>query len=64
MLLSCRTATRLASKRLDRGINPVEHLGLLLHLTFCAACRKTLRQFQFVRRAASQLRRRATASPD
>ncbi len=49
--LSCRQASRLITAKLDRALNPLERLGLQLHLSICSACPVVIRQFERMRSA-------------
>jgi len=55
MMPSCREASRLLSDRLDRPLRFGERLGLHLHLAVCRACSRAEKQFDFLRKAMSEL---------
>lgn len=54
--LTCRQAARLISAKLDRELNPLERLGLRLHLRICTACPTVVRQLGQLRRSVRELR--------
>lgn len=54
LMLSCREASRLISERLDRDLGVAERAALRVHLAICVACTRMTRQFEFLRKAASQ----------
>ena len=54
--LSCRQAARLITAELDRELNPLERIGLRMHLSICDACPIVVRQLAQVREAMHALR--------
>ena len=54
-MLSCRRATALASASLDRPLTWRERAALRTHLLICSHCRRAVRQFGRLRRAARDL---------
>jgi hypothetical protein len=55
-MLTCKEASRLNSEELDRKLGVGEWLTLRMHLAVCRGCSRVNAQFQFLRRAVSQLR--------
>jgi hypothetical protein len=53
MKLTCREASRLLSRGLDRKLTVGQRASLRLHLTLCDACTRVKAQFEFIRRALS-----------
>jgi hypothetical protein len=51
---SCREATRLQSKALDRKLPLRQRLGLRIHLLLCKWCRRYGKQITFLRSATRQ----------
>ena len=49
--LPCEGMSRLASQSLDRDLTRTERAALRLHMFYCAACRRYLRQLKLVTRA-------------
>jgi predicted anti-sigma-YlaC factor YlaD len=70
--LPCDGMTRLASQSLDRDLTLLERLALRLHMLYCSACRRYLRQISVLRNAMRHLQARlesgepfpGTALPD
>lgn len=56
--LPCEGMARLASESLDRDLSRLERFPLRLHLIYCAACRRYLRQLRVLR---DVMRRLATS---
>ena len=56
LMLTCKEASRLTSEELDRKLSVGQWLALRMHLMLCEGCTRVSRQFQFLRRAMSQLR--------
>jgi hypothetical protein len=54
--LTCRQASRLITARLDRPLNPIERVGLHLHLSICSACPIVIRQLDLIRDGMHALR--------
>lgn len=54
-MISCREATEIASRKLDRAATPWERCKLRLHLAFCSACRAAERQMRMLRTLARDL---------
>ena len=54
--LSCQQAARLITAELDRTLNPLERLGLRMHLSICDGCPIVVRQLAEVREAIRALR--------
>jgi hypothetical protein len=50
--------TRLASRSLDGDLNRPERAAMLMHLVYCRACRRYLRQLELVSSALQDLARR------
>ncbi len=50
-MLTCKEASRLASKALDTRLSWRERAGLRLHLMFCHLCRRYVRDLRFLRLA-------------
>ena len=59
MIMNCKEATQLISQGQERKLSLVERLGLKLHVLFCAGCRASERQLEFLRTAARRI-----GSPD
>jgi len=53
--LTCKEASRLSSEALDRKLGFRERLSLRMHLAMCDGCSRVNAQYQFLRRAMSQL---------
>ena len=53
MRLTCREASRLISRGLDRELTLGQRARLRLHLTVCDACTRVKAQLEFLRRAVS-----------
>jgi predicted anti-sigma-YlaC factor YlaD len=49
--LPCEQITGLASESLDRELGTMEWFALRSHFLYCSACRRFMRQIQFLRRA-------------
>ncbi|AXS81412.1 zf-HC2 domain-containing protein [Dechloromonas sp. HYN0024] len=49
--MSCKEATRLASLQMERKLSWLERLQFRLHLVICVGCRRTEKQFAFMRQA-------------
>jgi hypothetical protein len=54
-MLTCRQASQLSSEAQDRALSLRERLGLTLHLSLCALCRRYARQLAFLHAAAENL---------
>jgi hypothetical protein len=54
--LTCQQAARLITARLDRPLNPIERIGLKMHLRICDACPKVIRQFDLIRHSMLEWR--------
>jgi hypothetical protein len=54
-LLTCKEATALVSQRHDRALTLWEHCTLKFHLALCEACRRFVKQTDFMRRALKRL---------
>jgi hypothetical protein len=54
LLPSCKTATLLQSKALDRKLPLRQRFGLRVHLLLCKWCRRYGKQITFLRKAAQQ----------
>lgn len=50
-MISCKEATRLASLQMERKLSFWERLQFRLHLSICVGCRRSERQFAFMRQA-------------
>jgi hypothetical protein len=59
--LPCEGMSRLASESLDRNLGRPEWVALRLHLLYCAACRRYLRQLKVLRCGLRRLARRLEA---
>ena len=55
LMLTCKEASRLTSEELDRKLGVGQWLALRMHLTLCEGCSRVSAQYQFLRRAMSQL---------
>lgn len=55
LMLTCKEASRLSSEGLDRKLGVGQWLALRMHLSRCELCSRVNTQFQFLRRAMSQL---------
>jgi len=58
VMITCRQASVLLSKREDMPLGRVDALKLKLHLALCRYCRNVARQFQGIRLAMRRLRDR------
>ena len=58
VMISCRQASLLLSKREDLPLGRMERLKLRLHLAICRYCRNVARQFASIRLAMKKLRDR------
>lgn len=56
LMLTCKEASLLTSNELDKKLGVGEWLALRMHLALCDGCSRVSRQFQFLRRAMSQMR--------
>ncbi|HEB56359.1 MAG TPA: zf-HC2 domain-containing protein [Gammaproteobacteria bacterium] len=56
-MLTCKQATELASKSLDKKLSFRQRIELRLHLLMCRQCRNYLAQLHILRRAARQMAR-------
>jgi hypothetical protein len=56
MSLSCKDVSHLATQALDRKLTLGERLGMWLHLSICAACRRFDRQMSLLRHMMQRLR--------
>jgi hypothetical protein len=54
-LLTCKEATVLVSQRHDRKLTLWERCTLKLHLSICEACRRFVKQTDFIRRALKRM---------
>ena len=54
--LTCRQAAKLITAELDRELNPLERIGLRMHLKICDACPTVVRQLALLRRSVRELR--------
>lgn len=54
-IISCRETSRLVSQGLDRELAFGERVALRVHLVICLGCRRTQRQFAFLRKAVREL---------
>ncbi len=45
-MLTCKEASFLASKKLDKNLTIKEHFNLSLHLTMCALCRHYAKEIE------------------
>lgn len=54
-MMSCKSATRLASEAMDRKLSMLEQLQLRLHLAVCNGCRNFTRQLDLIRHAGKRL---------
>ena len=54
-MLTCKEASRLSSEALDRKLGFRERVLLRMHLALCHACSRVNAQYQFLRRAVSEL---------
>lgn len=48
--LTCQGMTRLASRKIDGGLPPIEDVALRVHLLTCPPCRQFSRQIQLIGR--------------
>ncbi len=55
-MLSCKEATRLTSQAMERSLTLTERLSLKMHQMICVGCRRTEKQFRFLRDAAQAWR--------
>jgi len=55
LMLNCKEASRLSSEALDRKLSLRERMLLRMHLAICDACSRVNAQYQFLRRAISEL---------
>ncbi|AKJ67665.1 MAG: zf-HC2 domain-containing protein [Burkholderiales bacterium] len=53
-MLSCKEATRLASKSLDEALTPAERASYKFHLMMCPGCRHFRQNLLFLRQAGEQ----------
>ncbi len=60
-MLTCKDASHLISERQERPLGFRERWGLRMHLWICANCRRFERQLALMRKALSELGRRAEA---
>ena len=51
MHLTCREASRLISRKMDRPLSFFERVALRMHMGICDACTRFSRQAEFLRRA-------------
>jgi hypothetical protein len=58
IMISCRQASILLSKREDLPLGRIDRLKLKLHLAICSYCRNVARQFAGIRMAMQKLRDR------
>jgi anti-sigma factor RsiW len=49
MLISCKDASRLISQTQDGELPVRQRISVRLHLLFCTACRRFVRQLRFLR---------------
>lgn len=57
MMISCKQATELASKRLDANLSLFQRFNLKLHLFLCHHCRRYVRQLRFIHKALPRMER-------
>ena len=50
-MISCKESTQLMSQGMDRPLGGRARVALALHLLICIGCRRTRRQFDFLRDA-------------
>jgi len=55
MKITCKEASRLVSRGLDRELGWGERARLRLHLAICEGCANFSKQMQFLRKALSRL---------
>jgi hypothetical protein len=55
MILSCKEATRLVSRGLDRELSFGRRVALRAHLAICSGCTNFSRQLAFLRKAVQQI---------
>ena len=55
MMLSCKEATELASRSLDRKLPWPQRLSLRLHLLICHRCRHYINHLFFMQRIATKI---------
>ena len=60
MMLSCKEASRLVSRGLDRKLGFGERIALRVHLAICDGCTNFKKQMDFLRRAVRQLGSKAS----
>ena len=53
--MPCEGMTRLASAPFDRDLTRLERVALQCHLTYCTACRRFVRQVEFLRCAVRRI---------
>lgn len=53
--MPCEGMTRLASESLDRSLTRLERVALRCHLSYCAACRRFVRQVEVLRLAVRRI---------
>ena len=58
VMITCRQASVLLSKREDQPLGRVESVKLKIHLALCSLCRNVARQFAGIRLAMQRLRDR------
>jgi predicted anti-sigma-YlaC factor YlaD len=56
VMITCRQASVLLSKREDLPLGRIDRLKLKLHLAICSYCRNVARQFASIRLAMRKLR--------
>ena len=54
-MISCKEATRLVSRGLDRRLGLAERVALRLHLAICDGCSHFSKQMLFLRKAMRRL---------
>lgn len=64
IMLSCRKASELASRSLDRRLSTGERVSLGLHLAMCRICRRYRSQITFISRAARGMFRYGAEVPE
>jgi hypothetical protein len=55
VLLSCREASHMVSRGLDRGLGFGERISLRFHLAICDRCASFKKQMAFLRKAVQRL---------
>jgi hypothetical protein len=55
VMLSCREASHMVSRGLDRGLGLGERISLRFHLAICDRCASFKKQMAFLRKAVQRL---------